>query len=105
MDANSALTRRTLIASGASVAGLAAIGWDQANAAKNVRTSSNAPMLNVLPAMPERMPLRWRERADAFDAFVLDPANRVLRRRPDGSHYFASALEGTGDGGLCVHGD
>jgi hypothetical protein len=52
--------------------------------------------------MPERPPLRWRERADAFDRFVMSRANEVLRTRTDGSHYFASALDGTGDGGLTT---
>jgi hypothetical protein len=48
------------------------------------------------------VPLLWRERADAFDRYVMSPANKVLRERSDGSHYFASALEGTGDGGLTT---
>lgn len=32
----------------------------------------------------------------------MNPANKVLRTRADGSAYFASALEGTGDGGLTT---
>jgi hypothetical protein len=102
MDANNAITRRTLVSSAACVAGVATIGRGRASAASFAGTRPNAPIFDALPAMPERMPLRWRERADAFDGFILNPANGVLRTRPDGSHYFASALEGTGDGGLTT---
>ena len=86
--------------SGACVAGMAAI--ESARAASLARMGPITRILDALPAMPERPPLRWRERADAFDRFVMSPANRVLRKRTDGSHYFASALEGTGDGGLTT---
>jgi hypothetical protein len=102
MEANGAMTRRTLITSAASVAGLTTFGRGRARAASLAGTRPNAPIHDTLPAMPDRMPLRWRERADAFDDFVFNPANRVLRKRPDGSHYFSSALEGTGDGGLTT---
>ncbi|MGC2163923.1 MAG: hypothetical protein WA634_18625 [Silvibacterium sp.] len=47
-------------------------------------------------------PLGWKARADAFDQYVMNPHNRVLQMRPDGTSYFASALEGTGDGGLTT---
>jgi hypothetical protein len=53
-----------------------------------------------LPARPSEKPLNWRSRADSFDQFVMDPKNHVLQTRHDGTSYFASALEGTGDGGL-----
>jgi hypothetical protein len=102
MDANHAISRRALIASGACVAGMAAVGKCRADAPFFGGTGPRLPIFDVVPAMPERMPLRWRQRADAFDEFVLNPANRVLRKRPDGTHYFASALEGTGDGGLTT---
>lgn len=55
-----------------------------------------------LPASPKEAPLCWRTRADSFDSYVMNPANKVLRVRPDGTTYFASALEGTGDGGLTT---
>jgi hypothetical protein len=32
----------------------------------------------------------------------MDPQNHVLQTRHDGTSYFASALEGTGDGGLTT---
>ena len=100
MDVTGAITRRTLMQSGACAAGMAAIG--RARAASFARKGPIARTLHSLPAMPERQPLHWRERADAFDRFVMSPANQVLRKRTDGSHYFASALEGTGDGGLTT---
>jgi hypothetical protein len=61
-----------------------------------------AQLAGGLPARPKAAPLNWRARADAFDGYVMNPANKVLRTRPDGSTYFASALEGTGDGGLTT---
>lgn len=66
------------------------------------QTASATPLSNSLPARPRKMPLSWRARADAFDAYVMSPSNKVLRVRPDGTTYFASALEGTGDGGLTT---
>ena len=55
-----------------------------------------------VPNRPRTKPLDWRARADAFDSYVMDPQNKILRLRPDGTTYFASALEGTGDGGLTT---
>jgi hypothetical protein len=60
------------------------------------------PLDNSLPAHPVQTPLNWRARADAFEAYVMSPSNKVLRVRADGTTYFASALEGTGDGGLTT---
>lgn len=100
MDANGTITRRRLVQSAACVAGVATI--QRARAASVASIGPNARTLDMLPAMPERMPLRWRERADAFDRYVMSPANSVLRKRSDGSHYFASALDGAGDGGLTT---
>ena len=57
-----------------------------------------------LPAHPAERPLAWRQRGDAFDKYVMDPANKILQTRADGSRYFASALEGTGDGGMTTFG-
>ncbi len=62
------------------------------------------PTTGNLPARPAAEPLNWRERADAFDQYVMKPANKILQARPDGSRYFASALEGTGDGGMTTFG-
>lgn len=54
------------------------------------------------PELPASKPLNWRARGDAFNDYVMDPRNQVLRKRSDGTFYFASALEGTGDGGLTT---
>lgn len=97
---NGSISRRKLIQSAACFAGMAAVG--RARAASFASMGLNSPVFDGLPAMPQRPPLRWRARGDAFDRFVMSPLNRVLRTRPDGSHYFASALEGTGDGGLTT---
>ena len=57
-----------------------------------------------LPARPLEDPLPWRSIADAFDAFIGDPLNKVLIQRPDGKPGFVSALEGKTDGGLTTFG-
>lgn len=99
MASDGIITRRALIQS-ACAAGLATIA--RARVTPSGGIGPNAPILDVLPAMPSKMPLHWRDRADAFDRFVMSPANRVLQKRADGSHYFASALDGAGDGGLTT---
>lgn len=63
-----------------------------------------APITDGLPPRPAAEPLDWRARGDAFDGYVMDAGNKVLQKRPDGSMYFASALEGTGDGGMTTFG-
>lgn len=65
-------------------------------------SSGYEPIADDLPARPAAKPLDWRARADAFDQYVMNPNNKVLQTRPDGTLYFASALEGTGDGGLTT---
>ncbi len=65
---------------------------------------SDKALTASLPARPAERPLAWRERGDAFDKYVMDPANKILQTRADGSRYFASALEGTGDGGMTTFG-
>jgi hypothetical protein len=55
-----------------------------------------------LPSRPSEKPLNWKDRADSFDRYVMDPQNHVFQTRHDGTSYFASALEGTGDGGLTT---
>jgi len=61
-----------------------------------------ADLAGDLPAHPTEKPLNWKDRADAFDRFVMDPQNHVLQKRVDGTTYFASALDGTGDGGMTT---
>ena len=60
------------------------------------------PISDHLPSRPTSKPLDWRTRANAFDQYVMDPKNKILQFRPDGTSYFASALEGTGDGGMTT---
>lgn len=57
-----------------------------------------------LPRRPEHQPLDFRQIADAFDTYVMDPAHGVNRRANDGRRFFASALESTEDGGLTTYG-
>lgn len=64
--------------------------------------SRYVPISDHLPSRPTTKPLNWRTRANAFDQYVMDPKNKVLQIRPDGTSYFASALEGTGDGGMTT---
>jgi len=98
MDLDGTMNRRQLMHLAAGITGLTMGG--RMLAASGPRP--HAPSAKILPPMPKKMPLLWRERADAFDRFVMNPANNVLQKRSDGSHYFASALEGTGDGGLTT---
>jgi len=100
MDRDGSITRRALICSAVCLAGIGSVARGRGTLAAG--TDPNARILDLLPAMPEKVPLRWRERADQFDRFVMSPANRVLQKRADGSHYFASALDGAGDGGLTT---
>lgn len=57
-----------------------------------------------LPAKPEHRPLDFRSLADAFDAYVMDPAHGVNLRDKNGRQYFASALETKDEGGLTCYG-
>ena len=101
MSCNGTFGRRAFLSSAAGIAGLAAAR--RSLAAPAIRTGSDTMAGRLLlPAAPEKAPLDWRERGDAFDTYVMNPANRVLQKRGDGSIYFASALEGTGDGGLTT---
>lgn len=46
------------------------------------------------------MPLDWRKHAAAFDAYVMDPANGVAYRDPNGRMAFTAFLEGSHYGTL-----
>lgn len=97
------LDRRGFLCLSASVAaGAAVAGWMPRALALDNR--KHKPIADDLPARPAAEPLNWRARADAFNGYVMDPRNKVLQKRPDGSRYFASALEGTGDGGMTTFG-
>jgi len=57
-----------------------------------------------LPDRPEERPLDFHALANAFDAYVMDPAHGVNLRAKDGRQVFPSALEGVEDGGLTTYG-
>lgn len=97
------LGRREFLCLSASItAGAALTQWAPPAFAFGSRKHKLIP--DSLPVRPVAKPLDWHERADAFDGYVMDPRNKVLQRRQDRSLYFASALEGTGDGGLTTFG-
>jgi hypothetical protein len=85
------------------VAGAAAFGIF----AKNNPAIGEGPEMagwRGLPVRPAQQPLDFRRIADAFDAYVMNPAHGVNRRAKDGRQFFASALESTEDGGLTCYG-
>jgi len=57
-----------------------------------------------LPARPEERPLDFHALANAFDAWVMDPAHGLNSLAKDGRQVFPSALEGEQDGGLTTYG-
>lgn len=97
MTTNSGLGRRQFLSlSATALAGLALAKSSPAAFAADL------PLADGLPARPAQEPLNWRARGDAFNDYVMEPRNGVLRKRADGTFFFASALEGTGDGGLTT---
>ena len=97
------LDRRGFLCFSASVAaGAAAACW--APRAFALDAGRLVGIADDLPARPAAEPLDWGARGEAFNSYVMDAGNKVLRKRPDGSMYFASALEGTGDGGMTTFG-
>ena len=69
-------------------------------------SAQSAPIVlgESVPRMPSEKPLDWPAMASAFHAFVSDPDRAIGRKRPDGTQYFISALEGKNDGGLTTFG-
>jgi hypothetical protein len=57
-----------------------------------------------LPDRPQEQPLDFHSLANAFDAYLMDPAHGVNLRAKDGRQVFPSALEGLEDGGLTTYG-
>jgi len=57
-----------------------------------------------LPDRPDERPLDFQALANAFNAFVMDPAHGTNLRAKDGRQVFPSALEGVEDGGLTAYG-
>jgi hypothetical protein len=85
------------------LAGTAALGiatWTNTSSLLAVEP----PGWTGLPAKPVDQPLDFRTFADAFDAYVMDPAHGVNLRDKTGRQYFASALETADEGGLTCYG-
>lgn len=83
------------------LAGLAALGV--AGGARQALAAAEGDGTG-LPDCPQERPLDFHALAQAFDAYVMDPAHGVNLRAKDGRQVFASALEGTQDGGLTAYG-
>ncbi|MGD0630435.1 MAG: hypothetical protein ABR987_13850 [Terracidiphilus sp.] len=85
------------------LAGLAALGvaaWTE----PAIGAVAGTPGWSGLPDRPEERPLDFQALANAFDAYVMDPAHGVNLRAKDGRQVFPSALEGVEDGGLTTYG-
>ena len=91
-------TNRRAFIAGAAAAGLA--GW--MNPAFSM--SAEPAFWSGLPAKPAQPPVDFRILADAFEAYVMNPANGVNLRDKNGRQYFASALETKDEGGLTCYG-
>ncbi len=94
---NSAVSRRELLV------GLTALGMASWTAPALGAASASANW-SGLPDRPEEQPIDFHAIANAFDAYVMDPAHGVNLRAKDGRQVFPSALEGAGDGGLTTYG-
>jgi hypothetical protein len=107
MNSPDQIDRRSFLYQSAALA-TAALVFPQASSLAVAATASARlqyqPIEDGLPARPLEDPLPWRSIADSFDAFIMDPLNKVLIQRPDGRPGFVSALEGKTDGGLTTFG-
>jgi hypothetical protein len=84
------------------LAGLGALGlagW----AGKSFAWAEESPGLSGLPDRPEEQPLDFHALADAFDAWVMNPAHGLYTTAKDGRQVFPSALDGEQDGGLTTY--
>jgi hypothetical protein len=81
------------------LAALGLIGW----ADKEVAWAEETLGWSGLPARPEERPLDFHALANAFDAWVMDPAHGLNTLTKDGRQVFPSALEGEPDGGLTTY--
>jgi hypothetical protein len=84
----------------AGVTALGLAGWAELGISSAGQTSS----WSGLPDRPEERPLDFHALADAFDAYVMDPAHGLNTVAKDGRQVFPSALEGEQDGGLTTYG-
>jgi hypothetical protein len=83
------------------LAGLAAVGL--AGWAEHGIAADHTPGWSGLPDRPKEQPLDFHALANAFDAWMMDPAHKLSRRAKDGRQVFPSALEGDDDGGLTTY--
>src|SRR5271165_1823408 len=81
------------------VASLGFVGW----ADPEILWAAETPGWSGLPARPEEKPLDFHALANAFDAWVMDPAHGLYTISKDGRQVFPSALEGEQDGGLTTY--
>lgn len=85
------------------LAGLAALGvagWTE----RAIGAAAGIDAWSGLPARPPEPPLDFHSLANAFSAYVMDPAHGLNLRAKDGRQVFPSALEGVADGGLTTYG-
>jgi hypothetical protein len=85
------------------LAGMAALGM-AGLAERAIGAPAETSGWSGLPGRPEQRPLDFRELADAFDAYVMNPAHGLNMLAKDGRQVFPSALEGVEDGGLTTYG-
>ena len=83
----------------AGFAALGLVGW----ADKELAWAEETHGWSGLPARPEERPLDFHVLANAFDAWVMDPAHGLNTLAKDGRQVFPSALEGEQDGGLTTY--
>ena len=84
------------------LAGLAALGV--ASWTEPAFAGTGSSVWGSLPDRPEERPLDFHALANAFEAYVMNPAHGVNLRAKDGRQVFPSALEGVEDGGLTTYG-
>jgi len=81
------------------VAALGLVSW----AEPGILWAADSAGWSGLPARPEEKPLDFHALANAFDAWVMDPAHALYTVAKDGRKVFPSALEGEQDGGLTTY--
>jgi hypothetical protein len=97
MDNGNWLPNRRDFLTGVTALGL--VGW----AEPGVAWATETPGWSGIPARPEERPLDFHALANAFDAWVMDPAHGLNTIAKDGRQVFPSALEGEQDGGLTTY--
>jgi hypothetical protein len=98
MDRGTWLPNRREFLTGLAALGIA--GWTE----QTVGAIGGTDGWSGLPARPSERPMDFRLLADAFNAYVMDPAHGVNLVAKDGRQVFPSALEGVEDGGLTAYG-